>query len=1028
MCLLCKAFGSDFGTQYHADAAPAAASSPSGVPSPAYASTVGVGATGNQDADGLLSGVRWSGTVTYSFPDSASDYAANYGYGEPTAAGFGQVSAVQQQAVHATMALVRGYTNLNIQYAGTNDADIRIAQSSAANPTAYAYYPNSTYKEGGDIWFGTTYNYTNPKLGDYYWLTHIHELGHSFGLKHGHQTGGVSNVAVPASHDGLEYTVMTYRSYVGGPTTGYTNETYGYPQSFMMNDILALQTMYGADYNTNGGNTIYSWSPTTGETFIDGVGQGRPGDGSAGASANRIFLTIWDGGGEDTYDFSNYTNGVMVDLNPGSHSISSNAQRAYLGGGQYAKGNVYNAYLFNGDQRSLIENAIGGSGNDTLIGNAAGNRLDGRGGNDTLFGGAGDDVFVYGFGYGNDTVVDFSAGAGTQDRIDLVGFAGISTFMDAISYAAQVGANTVFNFGIGATLTLLNVVLSIMSREDFTFNGVADDGVNEAPTDIVLSNESILENVAGGMIGAVSVSDPDGNAAFSFIVSDSRFEITGSLGSYTLKLKNGVFLDYETETSVTVEVTATDPGGLSVSKVFTIVVVDVAGVTIVGTSSNDTIDATRGPAGQPRPTAEGDTIYGMAGNDVIYGLGGDDFIYGGAGNDTLDGGTGNDTLVGGANDDTYVVDSVNDQVIENANEGIDTVRSWVSYVLPANVENLVLLGTAAIDGTGNELNNTITGNGAANRLDGGAGNDTLIGGAGNDTYVVDSPGDVIKETSSGGIDTVETSISYTLGNYLENLVLTGSGAINGTGNSLNNTITGNDAANILNGGAGNDTLNGGGGNDTLNGGVGNDVYNGGDGDDTFLVTRNEAAFDIFSGGAGTDKILVTGTSALVLSSFNAAASSVEVWQGNGMAVTGDAGANVLDFSGLTAVSGILYVDGLNGNDVITGTNFADTLRGGGGNDRLTGGGGNDVLTGGSGNDTFVYGPAFGHDTITDFRAGLGIEDVIEFDRSIFADFAAVLAASQQVGSDVLITHNSANTILLKNLSLANLNANDFSFI
>jgi serralysin len=452
MCELCRAFGEQYSGTFHSDPLqPASSAGETGYdgPAPAYASVTGIGATGDKNIDGLLSGYRWTGTVTYSFPDSSNDYHSGYGYGEPTAPGFGQISAKQQATIHKVMGQIEGLTNLNIDYAGTNGADIRIAQSSEANPTAYAYYPNSTYSEGGDIWFGTSYNYTNPKLGDYYWHTHIHEVGHSFGLKHGQSGGGVANTALPGDRDALEFSVMTYRSYVGGSTSGgYTNEAFGYPQSFMMNDIIALQTMYGADYTFNSGTTVYSWSPTTGETFVNGVGQGRPGGDGAGASANRVFITVWDGGGEDTYDLSNYSNSVHIDLSPGSWSSTSNVQKAYLGDGHYAQGNVYNAYLFENNANSYIENAIGGSGNDILIGNAVANRLDGGLGNDTLTGGEGDDVFVYRIGGGSDVVTDFVAGHDTDDRIHLEGFSNITSFAQAIAYASQVGSSTVFNFGL----------------------------------------------------------------------------------------------------------------------------------------------------------------------------------------------------------------------------------------------------------------------------------------------------------------------------------------------------------------------------------------------------------------------------------------------------------------------------------------------------------------------------------------------------------------------------------------------------
>ncbi|MEH2483571.1 Ca2+-binding RTX toxin-like protein [Nitrobacteraceae bacterium AZCC 2146] len=358
---------------------------------------VNVSATGNAEIDGLLAGTKWNGSITYSFPDFPSDYAAGYGAGEPTATGFGQAPTAIQQAVNYALGSVASFTNLVISYAGTNGADVRVAQSSAANPTSYAYYPsNSTYGEGGDVWFGTQYNYSAAALGNYYFATAIHELGHALGLKHSQETGGVANVAVPAVHDDLEFSVMSYRSYVGAPLTGYTNESYGYSQSYMANDILALQTLYGANYNLHSENTVYSWSPLTGQEFINGIAQLAPGSG-VGGSANRIFETIWDGGGGDTYDLSNYTTGVSINLNPGASSVTSAAQLAYLGNGHYAQGNIYNAYQF-GDQRSLIDNATGGSGDDVLIGNAIDNVLNGGPGNDRITGGGGNDTIIGGAG------------------------------------------------------------------------------------------------------------------------------------------------------------------------------------------------------------------------------------------------------------------------------------------------------------------------------------------------------------------------------------------------------------------------------------------------------------------------------------------------------------------------------------------------------------------------------------------------------------------------------------------------------
>ena len=195
---------------------------------------------------------------------------------------------------------------------------------------------------------------------------------------------------------------------------------------------------------------------------------------------------------------------------------------------------------------------------------------------------------------------------------------------------------------------------------------------------------------------------------------------------------------------------------------------------------------------------------------------------------TLDGGVGVDTLIGGKGNDSFFVDDAKDVVTEAAGAGNDTVTSTAAtYTLGANVENLVL-DTGAIGGTGNTLNNTLTGNGDDNTLDGKAGKDHMIGGAGNDTYVVDNVGDVVDEAGAAGIDTVNSSISFSLANgatvlgALENLTLTGAGGISGTGNELANNIIGNAGANTLFGGGENDTIDGGGGNDIVTGGAGDD--------------------------------------------------------------------------------------------------------------------------------------------------------------------------------------------------------------
>ncbi len=334
----------------------------------------------------------------------------------------------------------------------------------------------------------------------------------------------------------------------------------------------------------------------------------------------------------------------------------------------------------------------------------------------------------------------------------------------------------------------------------------------------------------------------------------------------------------------------------------------------------------------------------LPGNDVItYNSTLGIELFGGAGNDTITGGTGPDTLHGGDGNDTYVhvAGGPSDSFIENPDEGSDTIRAAVTFTLPdasQNIENLTLTGTDNIDGTGNTLNNVLTGNNGNNVLSGGDGNDTLLGGLGNDTltggegndtyvHVAGGPSDSFIENPGEGSDTIRAAVSFTLpdeSQNIENLTLTGTGNINGTGNATGNILTGNSGNNVLSGGDGNDQLDGGAGIDRLRGGLD---------DDTYVMSAGDVIVE--NSGEGTD---------LVESAIS---------------VTLPGHVENLTLTGAGVINGT-------GNDlvnVLTGNAAANVLTGGAGIDTLVGGAGDDIYIHDGVADTIVENPGEGTDTI-----------------------------------------------------------------
>ena len=401
--------------------------------------------------------------------------------------GFQEFNAAQQDAARYAMDQFEAVSGLSLseqdepllslEALGFNDghADIRFAETATTQAPAFGIPPLERVEillgEGilGDTWYVNDGTFDNPLPGTFAHWTILHEAGHAVGLKHTHETGlfggripedlegfltDVEGPILDASLDTLEFTVMTY---TGDP------ETNDHPQSLMMLDIQAVQYLYGANFDYNAGDTTYSWDPATGQFFIDGNLEIDP-------AANRVFHTIWDGNGNDTYDLSNYTTGVNVNLLPGEWSTTATDQLATIDGATVL-GNVANALLSDGDTRSLIENAIGGSGDDVISGNAADNLLEGGAGNDDLSGLEGDDTLD---GGADDDTLD-----GGADNDSLIGGSGDDSITGG-------GGNDTVSAGDG---------------RDIAFGGTGDDSINGGSNLDTLHGGAGNDTVSGGFGG-----------------------------------------------------------------------------------------------------------------------------------------------------------------------------------------------------------------------------------------------------------------------------------------------------------------------------------------------------------------------------------------------------------------------------------------------------------------------------------------------------------------------------------------------
>ena len=845
------------------------------------------------------------------------------------------------------------------------------------------------------------------------------------------------------------------------------------------NETITIQTGTTAINSINGtglDNVIYA----LGNNDILNGGAGN--DTLFGQAGNDTLIggtgmdNLVGGGGNDTYDVDDTGDVITEGILQGTDTILTSLNSYSL----VALPNIENL-------------TYTGAGDFTGTGNGAVNRIQGSGGNDRIDGGLGNDTMIGGLG--NDTFV-------------------VSAQTDIITELAGQGTDTVESSGtftIAALANLENITLT---------GGAAANATGNASDNVLLGNSG--NNILNGGLGADTMSGNAGDDTYVVdnagdIVTENALEGTDtvqtSLQSYTLSDNvenltiisgssgNRIFTGNGSNNIITTgSGNDTIDGGAGID-------------TMIGGSGNDiyTVDealdivteASGAGADTIRTTLHAYSLAALANVENLTFIGGGsgaftgtgngaaNTITGGDGDDRIDGGLGTDTMIGGIGDDTYIASTQTDLITELSSEGIDTVEANVTFSIAAagyaNVENITLTGSTAINATGNAADNVLRGNSGNNILNGGLGADTVIGGLGNDTYVVDNSGDIVTENALEGTDTVQTSLlNYTLADNVENLtIVAGSvGDRNFTGNVSNNSITG---------GSGNDTINGGAGNDTMIGGSGNDTYyvdvSNADADlvNNDIVTESSAGgvmdeikstANSYTLGINVENLTFIGSGNFV-GTGNSIANTIIGGNGNDMLNGGSGGNDILNgglgadamtggsgndtyyvdnagdsvietSSSLTEIDTVMtslnsYMAGTNveniiftgaggffgnGNglaNAITGGIGNDALSGGAGADRLVGNAGNDILSGGTQNDVFVFSQTgFGNDTVADFDFDpTGGQDILDLTglNVTFADMTISASAS-----DTFITFiGSGDSILLTGVSSANVDSSDFIF-
>ena len=650
--------------------------------------------------------------------------------------------------------------------------------------------------------------------------------------------------------------------------------------------ITASSLLNGTSFTANGGSSNDVLTVAAGVTRATSLNGGADDDTLTGGGGNDTLAgdagsdilrggagsdSLIGGFGNDIYVFGTATSSeadvVTENSNSGSDTLNFSGLTTAVSFnlGFAAAQPVHTNRTLQLSSTVVIENIIGGSGNDALTGNLLPNvltgnggndRLNGASGNDSLFGGLGDDSYIF------STATSAEADVATEnpgEGTEVLSFLGLTT-----SVAVNLGSSAVQTVHTNRTLQLSSA-------------GEFENAIGGSGADTLTGNS--LANVLNGSAGDDTLNDSPGN--------DS---LIGGLGDDSYLFSGAATAEADSVTEGTGQGTDT----VNFASLTTAVSLRLGTSTIQAVHSNRTLKL--------NSTAVFENVISGSGGDTLTGNSLANVLTGNAGNDILTGAAGNDSLIGGLGDDSYIFSTAGsaeaDSVTESAGEGTDSLSflgltTSVSLNLSSSLmqtvhthralqlssgsafEN-VLGGSSGDTLTGNSLANVLTGNAGNDTLTGGAGNDSLIGGLGDDGYLFGNAGgaevDTVTEASDQGTDTLNfsamtTAVTLNLGTSLiqtvhaNRTVMLNSSATfeNVTGGSADDILFGNSANNVLNGGGGRDIVVGNSGNDTLNGEAGRDVLIGGLGLDTI---NGGSDYDILIAGRTTNDTNVAGLIAI----------------------------------------------------------------------------------------------------------------------------------------------------------------------